>query len=87
MDHSVTFLGGFSKKLVTNTFFNLLGRSWSFLAALILTPYILAHLGVADFGTWILLSVLNGTLILFDVGLGLSFVKYKIGRASCRERV
>ena len=38
MSGSVTFLGEFSAKLVTNTFFNLLGRCWSFLVALLLTP-------------------------------------------------
>ena len=33
----VTLQGEFSKKLVTNTFFNLVGRSWSFVLAMLLT--------------------------------------------------
>ena len=53
----VTFLGDFSKKVVTNTFFNVLGRSWNFLLNLLLTPYILSHLNVGDFGVWVLLSI------------------------------
>ena len=68
----VTLQGEFSKKLVTNTFFNLVGRSWSFVLALLLTPYILAHLGVRDFGTWVLLSIFvwNGSSFsLLDLGL------------------
>ena len=76
MDTSVTFLGEFSKKLITNTFFNLLGRSWSFLATLLLTPYILSHLNVGDFGVWVLLSVFISSFNLLDLGLGSSFVKY-----------
>jgi len=76
MSGSVTFLGEFSAKLVTNTFFNLLGRCWSFLVALLLTPYILSHLGVRDFGTWVLLSIFISSFNLLDFGLGTSFVKY-----------
>src|SRR6185295_5489748 len=75
----VTLQGEFSKKLVTNTFFNLVGRSWSFLLALLLTPYILSHLGVREFGTWALLNIFvwNGSSFsLLDLGLGTSFVKH-----------
>jgi O-antigen/teichoic acid export membrane protein len=76
MERSVTFLGEFSKKLITNTFFNLLGRSWSFLVTLLLTPFILSHLNVGDFGTWVLLSVFINSFNLLDLGLGSSFVKF-----------
>jgi O-antigen/teichoic acid export membrane protein len=72
----VTLKGDFSKKLVTNTFFNLLGRSWSFLIALLLTPYILAHLDVREFGTWVVLSIFINSFNLLDLGLGSSFVKH-----------
>ncbi len=72
----ITFLGEFSKKLVTNTFFNLLGRSWSFLITLLLTPFILKHLTVGEFGVWVLLSVFTSSFNLLDLGLGASFVRY-----------
>ncbi len=72
----VTLQGEFSKKLVTNTFFNLLGRCWSFVLTLLLTPYILSHLSVRDFGTWVLLSIFISSFNLLDLGLGSSFVKY-----------
>ena len=72
----VTFLGDFSKKLLTNTFFNVLGRSWSFLMNLLLTPYILSHLSVGDFGAWILLTIFIYSFNLLDFGLGSAFVKY-----------
>src|SRR5215510_3472151 len=72
----VTLKGDFSKKLVTNTFFNLLGRFWSFLVALLLTPYILAHLDVREFGTWVALSIFISSFGLLDLGLGSAFVKH-----------
>src|SRR5260370_24671475 len=72
----VTLLGDFSKKFVTNTFFNVIGRSWSFIVNLLLTPYILSHLGVGDFGAWVLLTILISSFNLLDLGLGFSFVKY-----------
>src|SRR5215469_16336620 len=79
MDGNVTFLGEFSKKLVTNTFFNFLGRCWSFILTLLLTPYILSRLDVHDFGTWVLMTIFisafnPGQVPLFD--LGGVFMKY-----------
>src|SRR5689334_19298345 len=75
-NQQVTLQGEFSKKLVTNTFFNLIGRCWSFLLALLLTPYVLAHLGVSEFGTWVVLSIFINSFNLLDLGLGSSFVKH-----------
>src|SRR5262245_39907628 len=79
-DHRpITFQGEFSKKLVTNTFYNLLGRSWSFILTLLLTPYVLRRLDVADFGIWVLFSILINSFNSFavlDLGLGASIVKH-----------
>src|SRR6266496_3101878 len=72
----VTLQGEFSKKLVTNTLFNLVGRSWSFLLTLLLTPYILSRLNVGEFGTWVLLSIFINSFSMLDLGLGSSFVKH-----------
>jgi O-antigen/teichoic acid export membrane protein len=75
----VALQGEFSKKLVTNTFFNLVGRSWSFVLALLMTPYILRHLDVREFGTWVVLSIFIGSgasFNLLDFGLGSAFVKH-----------
>src|SRR5215831_16650809 len=79
MPDKITFLGDFSKKLVTNTFFNFLGRCWSFVLTLLLTPFILSHLNIRDFGTWVLMSMFisafnPGQVPLFD--LGGVFMKY-----------
>jgi O-antigen/teichoic acid export membrane protein len=79
MDGNVTLLGDFSKKLVANTFFNFLGRCWSFVLTLLLTPYIVSRLDVHDFGTWVLMTIFisafnPGQMPLFD--LGGVFMKY-----------
>src|SRR5262245_48080344 len=73
---SITFLGDFSQKLVTNTFFNFIGRCWNFLIALLLTPYILHHLNVHEFGVWVLLTIFTSSFNLLDLGLGAAFVKH-----------
>jgi O-antigen/teichoic acid export membrane protein len=53
-----------------------LGRAWSFFVSLLLTPYILGHLDVGDFGVWVLLSIFLYSFSLLDLGLGSSFVKF-----------
>jgi hypothetical protein len=75
-DFPVTFLGDFSRKLIVNTFFNLLGRFWSFAAAILLTPFIWGHLTRGEFGVWVLLSVFLESFTLLDFGLGSAFVKF-----------
>jgi O-antigen/teichoic acid export membrane protein len=72
----ITFLGAFSRKLIVNTFFNFLGRFWSFAATILLTPFIWSHLSRGDFGVWVLLSVFLESLSLLDLGLGAAFVKF-----------
>src|SRR5262245_29949908 len=73
---SITFLGAFSKKLVTNTFFNFVGRCWIFLTTLLLTPYILKHINVHEFGVWVLLTIFTSSFNLLDLGMGAAFVKH-----------
>jgi O-antigen/teichoic acid export membrane protein len=72
----ITFLGDFSRKLLVNTFFNFLGRFWSFAATILLWPFIWSHLTPVEFGVWVLLSVFLESLALFDLGLGSAFVKF-----------
>lgn len=72
----ITFLGAFSRKLIANTFFNFLGRFWSFAATILLWPFIWRHLTAGEFGVWILLGVFLEASTLFDLGLGSAFVKF-----------
>jgi len=73
---SITFLGDFSKKLATNTFFNFVSRCWNFTVTFLLTPYILWRLGAGEFGVWVLLSILTSSFNLLDLGIGSAFVKH-----------
>lgn len=81
----VTISGDFSKKFVANTFFNVLGRSWSFLINLLLTPYILSRLDVTGFGVWVLLTILINSFNLLDLGLGFAFVRYIAAYYACED--
>jgi O-antigen/teichoic acid export membrane protein len=72
----ITFLGGFSRKLIANTFFNFVGRFWSLAATLLLTPFIWRHLSAGEFGVWVLFTVFLESFSLLDFGLGSAFVKF-----------
>jgi len=65
-----------SEKIIRNTKFNILGRFWTILVALFLTPYIIGYIGMERFGIWAIVGVLTGYFGLMDFGIGASFVKY-----------
>lgn len=65
-----------STKISVNTFFNIFGSAWRIILLLILTPFILKHIGPVKFGIWSIVNVLTGYLGLFDFGVGESFVKH-----------
>jgi len=75
-EDQITLLGSFSQRIIVNTFFNFLGRFWSFAATILLTPFILHYLNDSQFGVWVILSVLLNSAGLLDLGLGSSFVKF-----------
>lgn len=65
-----------SDKIVENTFYNIIGRVWTILVNLILTPYIVSQLGVEKYGLWALAFGLTGYIGLLDLGVSSSYVKY-----------
>ncbi|HDL00916.1 MAG TPA: hypothetical protein ENH23_01620, partial [candidate division Zixibacteria bacterium] len=65
-----------SRKIVRNTIFNIIGRFWGILVALVLTPYIISHIGIERYGIWAIIGVITGYFGLLDFGIGTSFVKY-----------
>ncbi len=65
-----------ASKVMRNTACNILGRAWSVLVALALTPYIIGKIGLEGYGIWALVSVVTGYFGLLDFGIGSSFVKY-----------
>lgn len=70
MTHSV------SEKIIKNTVFNAIGRFWGMLVALVLTPYIIRHIGLERYGILALVGATTGYFGLLDFGIGTSFVKY-----------
>ncbi|HAL61301.1 MAG TPA: hypothetical protein DCP08_02715 [Chloroflexi bacterium] len=69
-------MGSISIKVIRNTIFNSIGRFWSLLVTLLLTPYVVSKLGVERFGVWSLILVIVSYFGLLDLGTGAAFVKY-----------
>lgn len=65
-----------SEKIIRNTIFNIIGRFWGIIVVLVLTPYIIRHIGIERFGIWAIIGVITGYFGLLDFGIGTSFVKY-----------
>jgi O-antigen/teichoic acid export membrane protein len=53
----------------------------AFLSVLLLTPYILGHVGIAGYGLWAVFSSITSYFVLFDLGLNTAVAKYA---AECR---
>lgn len=65
-----------TEKILRNTFFIFVGRTWFLVLSIALTPYLLGGLGAAAYGVWILVDSLVRTLALVDFGFATSFVKH-----------
>lgn len=68
-----------------NAGFNALSLAVSSLAALLLLPFLLRHLGESQFGVWALLGVLISLAQLVDVGLGRALVLHVAQRRARRQ--
>jgi O-antigen/teichoic acid export membrane protein len=67
---------GLTEKIIRNTAFNILGKSWGILVSLMLTPYIIHRIGLERFGIWAIVGLISGYFGLLDFSFGASFVKY-----------
>ena len=65
-----------SEKIIKNTVFNAIGHFFVIVISLLLTPYIVRHLGVERFGIWAIVFVVTEYFGLLDLGIGTSFIKY-----------
>jgi O-antigen/teichoic acid export membrane protein len=65
-----------ASRLINNAIFNLFGTIWPILLALITTPYIVHGLGLEPYGVLVLVSAVLGYVLLLDLGLDASLVKY-----------
>jgi O-antigen/teichoic acid export membrane protein len=68
--------GKISGKIIRNTVFNSASRIWDILIGIVLTPFIIHHLGLERYGLWIMIGAVTGYFGLFDFGVGGSSVKY-----------
>ncbi|MFH1552854.1 MAG: oligosaccharide flippase family protein [Candidatus Omnitrophota bacterium] len=62
--------------IVRNTRYNFLLKIWEIVAVLLLTPYILSHIGIERYGIWAIVTVVTGYFGLLDLGIGSAYVKY-----------
>lgn len=69
-DHSI------SRKVIKNTAFNIMGKIWHSLVALLLTPFILHRIGVERYGILVVLGAITGYTGLFDIGVGTSLGRF-----------
>lgn len=76
---SLTMSESTTRKIVRNSAFNILRGAVALPIALVITPLVLTHVGVRDFGIWSLLYVLIQSASLFDFGLSGSVVRFVAG--------
>lgn len=62
--------------IARNTLWNIAGRTWDAVAALVLTPYIVWRIGLSDYGVWGLAASFTGYIGLLDLGLASGYAKY-----------
>jgi O-antigen/teichoic acid export membrane protein len=66
-----------SNKVLRNTIFSNIGYAWGLIISLLLTPFIISHIGVAQYGLFVLVESVFGLFSLLDIaGIGGAFVKY-----------
>jgi O-antigen/teichoic acid export membrane protein len=69
-------MSGLARRLVRNTFSTAAAYTVSLALSLLLTPYMLAVLGVERFGVWVILAVAVTYFSLLDLGIGTAFIKH-----------
>jgi O-antigen/teichoic acid export membrane protein len=69
-----------------NTAFNAAGRFWEAAIGLVLTPYIVGHIGAAGWGLWAIVNVLTSYVSILDLGFGSGYAKYIAEHAGRNER-
>jgi O-antigen/teichoic acid export membrane protein len=64
------------KKIIKNTLANTFMKLWRYGVNFFLLPFIILHIGVADYGLYLLVGAFVGYFGLLDLGVGASLVKY-----------
>ncbi|MDR3558334.1 MAG: oligosaccharide flippase family protein, partial [Candidatus Pacebacteria bacterium] len=59
-----------------NIVYNVIGYVWPMVFAIFITPVVIFHLGVKDYGIYLFIYTFLGLLGLLDVGVGTAIAKY-----------
>lgn len=65
-----------TKRIVRNTLFNFTGRFWAMFLGLLLTPLLVAKLGMTGYAMWSLVMVITSYLLTWDLGLGNALIRH-----------
>ena len=63
-------------RITSNVIYNWIGWIWPLLLGLIVTRFMVSHLGVTAYGIFALLSVVTGYLSIMDLGLSEATIKF-----------
>ncbi|MCK4718012.1 MAG: oligosaccharide flippase family protein, partial [Thermoplasmata archaeon] len=69
-------MAGLKKKIARNTVANVLIKLWTYGISFLLLPFIVGHIGIENYGIWILVGSITGYFAFMDFGVGPALVKY-----------
>ncbi len=72
--------------IARNTAYNALGRAWEAVAGLILVAYVVARVGVEQYGLWAIVAAFTGYAALFDLGIASAYSRFIAEHAARGER-
>jgi len=72
--------------IARNTAYNALGRAWEALASLVLIAYIVARVGIEQYGLWAIVAAFTGYAALFDLGIASAYSRFVAEHHARNER-
>src|SRR5690242_5216151 len=72
--------------IARNTAYNALGRVWEATASLVLVAYIVARVGMDQYGLWAVVAAFTGYASLFDLGVGSAYARFVAEHSARGER-
>lgn len=72
--------------IARNTAYNALGRAWEAVTGLALVAYVVARVGVEQYGLWAIVAAFTGYAALFDLGIASAYSRFVAEHAARGER-
>src|SRR5690606_25010582 len=72
--------------IARNTAYNALGRAWEAVASLVLVAYIVARVGIEQYGLWAIVAAVTGYAALFDLGIASAYARFVAEHHARHER-